>query len=101
MRELASRLLFTLRKEGWRFCLYREADVPQPVRHDDLALDEVEETLNTWKPRGPHGADVAYATTGTGEGDLNHASRKSSEANPQRGGPDRSLFVARASPRQS
>jgi hypothetical protein len=24
-----------------RFCLYREADVPQPVRHDDLTLDEV------------------------------------------------------------
>jgi hypothetical protein len=55
LRELASRLLFTLRKEGSRFCLYREADVPQPVRHDDLTLDEVEETLNTWKLRGPHG----------------------------------------------
>jgi hypothetical protein len=55
LRELASRLLFTLRKEGSRFCLYREADVSQPVRHDDLTLDEVEETLNTWKLRGPHG----------------------------------------------
>jgi hypothetical protein len=42
-----------------RFCLYREADVPQPVRHDDLTLDEVEEILSTWKLRGPHGADVA------------------------------------------
>ena len=55
LRVLAFRLLFTLSKEGSRFCLYREADVPQPVRHDDLTLDEVEETLNTWKLRGPHG----------------------------------------------
>ena len=35
--------------------LYRETDVPHPVRHDDLTLDEVEETLSTWKLRGPHG----------------------------------------------
>ena len=55
LRGLACRLLFTLSKEGSRFCLYREADVPQPVRHDDLTLDEVEEILSTWKLRGPHG----------------------------------------------
>jgi hypothetical protein len=55
LRDLASRLLFTLSKEGSRFSLYREADLPQPVRHHDLTLDEVEETLNTWKLRGPHG----------------------------------------------
>jgi hypothetical protein len=54
LRELASRLLFTLSNEGLRFSLYREADLPQPVRHHDLTLDEVEETLNTWKLRG-HG----------------------------------------------
>jgi hypothetical protein len=29
--------------------------VSQPVRHDNLTLEEVEETLNTWKLRGPHG----------------------------------------------
>lgn len=55
MRELASKLFFTLTKEGSRFGLYREADVSQPVRHDGLTLDEVEETLNTWKLRGFHG----------------------------------------------
>ena len=55
LRELASRLLFTLSKEGSRFCLYRQTDVPEPVRHGNLTLDEVEETLNTWKLRGPHG----------------------------------------------
>jgi hypothetical protein len=45
LRELASRLFFTLRKEGSRFRLCREADVSQPVRHEGLTLDEVEETL--------------------------------------------------------
>jgi hypothetical protein len=55
LRELASKLFFTLTKEGSRFSLYREADVSQPVRHDGLTLDEVEETLNTWKLRGFHG----------------------------------------------
>jgi hypothetical protein len=55
LRELASRLLFTLSKEGSRFSLFRNTDVPQPVRHDGLTLDEVEEKLNTWKLRGPHG----------------------------------------------
>jgi len=29
--------------------------VSQPVRLDGLTLDEVEETLTTWKLRGPHG----------------------------------------------
>ena len=55
LRELASRLLFTLSKEGARFSLFRDTDVSQPVRHDNLTLDEVEEMLNTWKLRGPHG----------------------------------------------
>jgi hypothetical protein len=55
LRDLASRLLFTLSKEGSRFCLYRQTDVPESVRCDDLTLDEVEEILNTWKLRGPHG----------------------------------------------
>jgi hypothetical protein len=55
LRELASKLLFTLRREGWRFRLCREADVSQPVRHEGLTLDEVEEILNTWKLRGFHG----------------------------------------------
>jgi len=31
LRELASRLLFTLSKEGARFSLFRDTDVSQPV----------------------------------------------------------------------
>ena len=52
LRELASKLLFNLRKEGSRFGLYRDADVSEPVRHEGLTIDEVQATLNTWKLRG-------------------------------------------------
>ena len=55
LRELASKLFFTLTKEGSRFPLYREADVSEPVRQRRPHLDEVEETLNTRKLRGFHG----------------------------------------------
>jgi hypothetical protein len=55
LRELASKLFFTLKKEGALFSLHRDIDLPSPVRHDGLTLDEVEDTLNTWKLRGPHG----------------------------------------------
>jgi hypothetical protein len=55
LRELAAKLFFNLEKHGLRFALYRDVDVPQPVRRDGLTIDEVEELLNTWKLRGPHG----------------------------------------------
>ena len=55
LRELASKLFFTLTAESSRFALYRDVDVSKPVRHDGLTLDEAEEILNTWKLRGPHG----------------------------------------------
>ena len=55
LRELASKLFFTLQNQGFRFALYRDVDVPEPIRHDGLTLDEVEDILNTWKLRGPHG----------------------------------------------
>jgi hypothetical protein len=55
LRELAKRLLFNLQKEGTRFTLTRDVDVPAPVRLENLTADEVEDTLNTWKLRGPHG----------------------------------------------
>ena len=54
LRELASKLFFTLKTEGSRFALYRDVDIPTLVRHNDLSLDEVEDILNTWKLRG-HG----------------------------------------------
>jgi hypothetical protein len=50
LREVASKLFFTL-----KISLYRDVDVPEPIRHDGLSLDEVEDILNIWKLRGPHG----------------------------------------------
>jgi len=55
LREVASKLFFTLKNEGSPFALYRDVDVPEPIRHDGLTLSEVEDVLNTWKLRGPHG----------------------------------------------
>jgi hypothetical protein len=55
LQELASRLLFELKNEDSRFALYRDVDVEEPVRRNGLTLDEVEDILNTWKLRGPHG----------------------------------------------
>jgi hypothetical protein len=54
LRELASKLFFTLKGQGSQFALSRDVDVPKLVRHDGLTLDEVEDILNTWKLRG-HG----------------------------------------------
>jgi hypothetical protein len=55
MHELAARLLFDVENRGGRFTLTREADVPAPVRYENLTLEEAEGILNTWKLRGPHG----------------------------------------------
>ena len=55
LRELAVKLSFRLDKQGLRFALYRDVDVSQPVSRDGLTIDEVEDLLNTWKLRGPHG----------------------------------------------
>jgi hypothetical protein len=55
LQELAEKLLFKLQAERQRYTLTRDADVPEPVRHENLTLDEVEEILNTWKLRGFHG----------------------------------------------
>ena len=55
LRELASKLFFSMENQGDRFRLYRDTDVSRPVRHEGLTLDEVEEILETWKLRGPHG----------------------------------------------
>jgi hypothetical protein len=55
LQELAEKLLFELQAEGQRYTLTRHIDVSEPVRHENLTLDEVEEILNTWKLRGFHG----------------------------------------------
>lgn len=36
LREVASKLFFTLKNQGLRFSLYRDVDVPEPIRHDGL-----------------------------------------------------------------
>lgn len=55
MRNLATKLLFDVGKHGSRFSLYRDAGVPEPVRREDLTLEEAEEILDTWKLRGFQG----------------------------------------------
>jgi hypothetical protein len=55
LRDLAAKLFFRLERHGSRFALSRDVDVSQPVRRDGLTIDEVEDLLNTWKLRGPHG----------------------------------------------
>ena len=55
LRQLASKLFFSLEHKGSQYNLYRDADVSRPVQHKGLTLDEVEEILNRWKLRGPHG----------------------------------------------
>ena len=55
LRQLASKLFFTLKRNGSLYGLYRDADASRPVQHKNLTLVEVEEILNRWKLRGPHG----------------------------------------------
>ena len=55
LREPASKLVFTLTAQVSRLALYRDADVSKPVRHHGLTLDEADDILSTWIPRGPHG----------------------------------------------
>jgi len=55
LRELAGSLFFAVHQEGERFTLTRDVDVAQPVRHENLTLEQAEEILNTWKLRGFHG----------------------------------------------
>ena len=55
LRNLAASLLFDVHKVADRFTLTRSIEVAEPVRHENLTMDEAEEVLNTWKLRGPHG----------------------------------------------
>ena len=45
LRELASKLFFTLKGQGSQFVLCRDVDVPEVVQHHGLTLDEVEDVL--------------------------------------------------------
>jgi hypothetical protein len=55
MRQLASMLFFDVQQQESRFNLTRTVGVPEPVRHENLTLEEAEEVLKTWKLRGFHG----------------------------------------------
>lgn len=55
LRLLADQLFFSIEEHGGRFTLLRDVDVPAPVWHEDLSIEEAEEVLNSWKLRGFHG----------------------------------------------
>jgi hypothetical protein len=55
MLELAGRLWFKVEKRGSLYDFYRDTDVSEPGRRDDLTLAEAEELLSTWKMWGFHG----------------------------------------------
>lgn len=55
MRKLAAQLFFDVEKHGSRYTLYRDVDVPEPARREDLTLEEAETLLDTWKLHGFHG----------------------------------------------
>jgi hypothetical protein len=55
IRALAEKLLFRLERHGARYTLTRKLDVGEPVRHDNVTLEEAREILNLWKLRGFHG----------------------------------------------
>jgi hypothetical protein len=53
-KRLAEKLFFKLdRGEGYALC--RTAGMSGPVHRENLSLDEVEQELELWKLRGPHG----------------------------------------------
>ena len=55
MLDLAGQLYFTVEKRGTLYSLCRDVDVKEPVRREDLSLEEAEEVLKTWTMRGFHG----------------------------------------------
>jgi hypothetical protein len=44
-----------VKRRGRRFSLLRDVDLPEPVRSDNLTLEEADDLLQTWKLRGFHG----------------------------------------------
>jgi hypothetical protein len=53
VRRLAEKMFFKLEREGDHYTLWRTAGIPEPVRREQLSLDEVEKELDLWKLRGP------------------------------------------------
>ena len=52
-KRLADKMFFHLEREGDRYTLWRTAGVPEPIRREQLSLDEVEKELELWKLQGP------------------------------------------------
>jgi hypothetical protein len=75
LRELASKLFFSMVNQGGRFRLYRDADVSRPVRHEGLTLDEVEEILDTWNFAASMEADTRMRGHQTFGARINSTSR--------------------------
>jgi hypothetical protein len=55
MREMASRLFFSVKRRGSRYDLRRDLEGEEIVQRDGLTLEEAESLLTTWKMRGAHG----------------------------------------------
>jgi hypothetical protein len=53
LERLAEKLFFELKRQGQRYSLSRKLGEFAP--QSNLTLDEVEELLERWKLRGPHG----------------------------------------------
>jgi len=54
-KHLAEKMFFKLTRKGDRYSLCRTVGLSGPARRENLTLEEVEEELETWKLRGPHG----------------------------------------------
>ena len=52
LRELASKLFFSLEEQSSGYSLYRDVDVKNPVRHEALTLEAVYEN-GVFRPLGP------------------------------------------------
>ena len=55
VKRLSKSMYFKLTRQGDRYSLCRTVGLSGPARRENLTLDEVEEELETWKLRGPHG----------------------------------------------
>jgi hypothetical protein len=54
-KRLAEKMFFKLTRKGDRYSLCRTAGLSGPARRENLTLEQLEEELETWKLRGPHG----------------------------------------------
>ena len=52
-KRLAEKMFFCLEREGDHYTLWRTASGPEPIRRENLTLEEVEKELELFKLQGP------------------------------------------------